>query len=169
MSKMKKYIAFVLLCCFVVANPASAQELQNTSSGLQQQTGSTQNTRTLQNEQQTLQNQKPVNVFDRGQTRSLGVVSSPSQTKPDVTVTADENLKATLDEPESGGNLLVTSILVLAGFVVVFGLLRYVLRQRTPAYETTVTEATTENVIAEKPKKKKSKKTAGKKKKPHHR
>lgn len=141
----------------LLALPGSAlaqSNLQGAGGGLQPQTSQTQNTRSLQNQTAPLQTNNPGTVLSNNQPGSLGVVSSPNQTRPDVVATADPNLKT--DITRTDGSSAISVFLAIVLVIVATGVTYWVYGKYYRLSPASITAK--EPVVEEIPKAKKTKK-----------
>jgi hypothetical protein len=174
---MKRLLSIFVFAALVLPTTVSAQaDLQNGAQSLQPQQQAGQQTGTVQEQSTISQAPNNATIFSENQLPALGVVSSPNQTKPDVTVPATQTTAA-INNPEGDSN---TARWIFGGLLLFAVVLGIVLARRSPAEavatiptappkktppapkKTASKEVTTE---APKPKAKKKKKP----KKKHHR
>lgn len=97
--------------------------LQGAQSGLQQQTGQAQPSVSTQDQTGSVQNTNQSSLLDRKSSGSLGVVSSPNQVTPEVTVSPSSNLKTDISQTERSSKkplfIIVGSLLVVVIGVII--------------------------------------------------
>lgn len=162
----KKFTLTALSLCLLATTSAcftsttNAQTtLQGAQSGLQQQTGQAQQSANTQNQAGTVQNTNQSSLLDQKTGATLGVVSTPNQVAPEVTVPPSSNLTAQISHNEKSSK---KPLLIIAGslFITAAGIitLRKTTRKSQIQPETTITEIKPEPLKAPKKHKKGSRK-----------
>lgn len=131
-------LGFVGVSLLPISVSAQATVQNNVSNGLQQQQSNAQATgNPLGSQNNTIQQNNSTEALSKVQQDSLGVVSNPSQTKPDVVVGAAQTTDKS-DVSSNSNNGLIGLIAVIV-VVVIVGIFWYY--RRKPANQTTQVEA----------------------------
>lgn len=163
---------FLLLTVPQLAQAQSSLQQTTSQSGLQPQSSQsqTQATTNTQNQVGGLQQNTGASVLSQSSSHALGVVSDPTQTRPEVVVQPSNTLSTTPVtkkevHPNSPIALVVGLIVVLAGAVYWIGQRFLATTPAVPPHESLVYASTQTGPVKQKHKKKRSKK----KRTPHQR
>lgn len=106
-----KILLSVFATSIIVSFSLSVLAMQTTQN-LQQTSQSSQNTQSLQNQTGSLQQSNPGETLMNNQPSNLGVVSSPNQLEPNVTVDSKNN-QTSMTETNKKSDLLLPSIILI--------------------------------------------------------
>lgn len=118
MGKKHLLLLTAFLPIFLIFAPVNAQQINQNPSNLQQQQTGAQSTGTPQTDTAPVQQNNSGEALSQNQPSSLGVVSSPKQTKPSVTVGPSSGSNLPSPSSPKGTNYTIHVILILLALVV---------------------------------------------------
>lgn len=162
-------LATLIYCLYPATIGAQATLQPSTQGTLQQQTGQGQNTANTQNQKGTLQDTPSQPVLHQGNGNSLGVVSDPRQSRPEVTVAPSKNLKTDISKSEGIGIAPYIAISTFALAVIGVAYLYLSGNRQSVAELAPIKSEGAAPAPRNEDKPKKTRKTKRKRKKPHQR